>query len=456
MKAVKNLVIGFGKGGKTLAGALAGAGESVMLVEQSEKMYGGTCINVACIPTKAMEFSARLSGMQSGSFEEKAARYLRAVEQKNGLTAALRQKNYEKALSAGVQVLVGSASFVDAEHVSVRKADGSSETVQAERIFINTGATPFIPPIDGLKQSRFCYTSEQLLSLETLPRHLVIIGGGYIGLEFASFFRNFGSEVTIIQDGDVFLPREDAEIAASVLESLTGRGVTVLRNTKTQSVLDLPEGAVLKLETADGETELSADAILVATGRRPNVRDLNLAAAGVELTERGAVKTDETLRTSVPNIWAMGDVVGGLQFTYISLDDSRIIRSQLLGDGSRTTRNRGAVPYSVFLDPPFSRVGLSEAEAVKAGYAVKIAKLPAMAIPKARVLRQPQGLLKAVIDGNTGLILGAHLFCVDSHEMINTVKITMDASLPYTVLRDAIYTHPTMSEAFNDLFATVS
>ena len=195
---------------------------------------------------------------------------------------------------------------------------------------------------------------------------------------------------------------------------------------------------------------------MAATGRRPNVQGLNLAAAGVELTERGAVKTDEHLRTSAPNIWAMGDVAGGLQFTYISLDDSRIVRSQLLGNGARTTENRGSVPYSVFLDPPFSRVGMSEAEAVKAGYSVKIAKLPAMAIPKAKLLRQPEGLLKAVVDANTGLILGAHLFCADSHEMINTVKIAMDAKLPYTVLRDAIYTHPTMSEAFNDLFANLS
>lgn len=456
MKTVKNLIIGFGKGGKTLAGALASAGESVLLVEASEKMFGGTCINVACIPTKAMEFSSRLSKAQGGNFEDRAARYRQAVEEKAKLTAALRQKNYDKAVSAGVEVLVGTASFTDSTHVSVRLSNGDTEEVQAQQIFINTGARPFIPPIDGLKENRFAYTSEQLLALESLPRHLVIIGGGYIGLEFASFFRNFGSEVTILQDGDVFLPREDAEVAVKVLESLESRGIAVLRNTKTKSVQDRPDGAVLTLETAEGQKQLSADAVLVATGRRPNVQGLNLAAAGVELTERGAVKTDEHLCTSAPNIWAMGDVAGGLQFTYISLDDSRIVRSQLLGDGARTTENRGSVPYSVFLEPPFSRVGMSEAEAVKAGYSVKIAKLPAMAIPKAKVLRQPEGLLKAVVDANTGLILGAHLFCADSHEMINTVKIAMDAKLPYTVLRDAIYTHPTMSEAFNDLFANLS
>lgn len=453
MKTVKNLIIGFGKGGKTLAGALAASGESVLLVEKSAQMFGGTCINVACIPTKAMEFSARLSKAQSGDFETRAQRYRLAVEEKTKLTAALRQKNYDKLIAAGAEVLVGTASFMDSTHVSVQKPSGETEIIEAEQIFIDTGAQPFIPPIAGLKESKFVYTSEKLLSLESLPRRLVIIGGGYIGLEFASFFRNFGSEVTILQDGDVFLPREDAEIAGKVLESLETRGIAVLLSAKTMRVEDRAQEALLTIETPDGQTQLPAEAVLVATGRRPNIEGLNLSAAGVERTERGAVKTDERLHTTAKNIWAMGDVTGGLQFTYISLDDSRIVLSQLAGDGARTTGNRGAVPYSVFLDPPFSRVGMSEAEAVKAGYRVKIARLPAMAIPKAKVLRQPEGLLKAVVDADTGLILGAHLFCADSHEMINTVKIAMDAKLPYTVLRDAIFTHPTMSEALNDLFA---
>ena len=456
MKKVKNLIIGFGKGGKTLAVTLAKAGESVLLVEASDKMFGGTCINVACIPTKAMEFSARLSKAQSGDFAAKADRYRQAVEEKSRLTAALRQKNYEKVVNAGAEVIVGTASFKDAQHIAIKLQDGKVETIEAEKIFINTGARPFIPPIEGLKDSKYSYTSEQLLSLDVLPRHLVIIGGGYIGLEFASFFRNFGSEVTIIQDGNVFIPREDRDIASEVLTSLENRGVVVLRNSKTQKVHDMEKNAVLTIETKDGKKQLPSDAILVATGRRPNVQGLNLEVAGVELTERGAIKTDEHLRTSVPNIWAMGDVVGELQFTYISLDDFRIVKSALRGTGDRTKNNRGAVPYSVFLDPPFSRIGLSEEEAIKDGYSIKIAKLPAMAIPKTKILRQQEGILKAVIDAKTNLILGAHLFCADSHEMINIVKIAMDAKLPYTVLRDAIYTHPTMSEGLNDLFASIS
>jgi len=455
MKQYDNIVIGFGKGGKTLAGALVGAGQSVALVERSESMFGGTCINVACIPTKSLEHSARLSAAQGGDFTVRAERYREAVEEKRRLTNMLRQKNYDKAVSAGVDVLVGEASFLDSHRVEVRHGDSGREELRGKRIFLNTGARPFLPPIDGLGDSGYVYTSESLMERELLPRRLAIIGGGYIGLEFASYYTNFGSQVTIIQDGEVFIPREDREVAAAVMESLTARGVRVLRNTKTLGVRDAGGRGELDLDTPQGAETLSADAILVATGRRPNVEGLNLEAAGVSLTGRGTIQVNEHLQTSVPHIWAMGDVAGNLQFTYISLDDSRIVKSQLLGDGSRTTENRGAVPYSVFLDPPLSRVGMTEEEAREKGYEVKVARLPAAAVPKAQVLRRPDGLLKAVVDGRTGLILGAHLFCAQSHEMINLVKMAMDAGLSYTVLRDAVYTHPTMSEASNDLFGTV-
>ena len=330
------------------------------------------------------------------------------------------------------------------------------EEVEAQKIFINTGARPFVPPIPGLQESEYVYLSEGMLELRELPRRMVIIGGGYIGVEFASIYANFGSQVTMVQDGEAFLPREDAEVAAEVLKSLESRGVRVLRSARVEAVEDRAGQALVTVAFAESREQLPADAVLVATGRRPNVAALNLQAAGVELTERGAVKTDERMRTTAPNIWAMGDVAGGLQFTYISLDDFRIVKSQLLGDGSRTTQNRGAVPYSVFLDPPFSRVGLTEAEARAAGYRVRIARLAAGAIPKAQVLQKPVGLLKAVIDAGTGHILGAHLFCEESHELINLLKLAVDAKIPYTVLRDNIYTHPTMSEALNDLFAAVT
>lgn len=455
MRKVKNLIIGFGKAGKTLAGSLAKHGEEVVLVEESEMMYGGTCINVACIPSKAMEYAGRLAKNETGSFEDKAHTYLEAVNNKRVLTAALRGKNYDKVVNTGAEVMLGKASFITDKQVEVLHKDGSKDELEAERIFINTGSRPFIPPIPGLKDASHAYTSEGMLDLDKLPKKLIVLGGGYIGLEFASFYANFGSEVTIIQDSEDFIPREDPEISEAVLKDLLNRNIKVLKSTKTLEVINTQDGIKLNIENKDGLSEIEANALLIATGRRPNVQDLNLEKAGIKLTPRGAIEVDEKLRTSVNNIWAMGDVAGGLQFTYISLDDYRIVQSQLFNDGNRTNQNRGYVPYSVFIDPPLSRVGMSEPEAIKAGYKVKIAKLPAMAIPKAKILKQQNGLLKAIIDADTDLILGAHLYMVDSHEVINLVKIAMDAKLPYTVLRDAIYTHPTMSEALNDLFGSV-
>ena len=456
MRKVDAAIIGFGKGGKTLAGALAAAGKTVALVEKSPKRYGGTCINVACIPTKSLVHSAALSAAQGGTFDERAARYAAAIDEKDRVTGLLRGKNYHKLADLpNVEVVDGTASFVDATHLEVERPDGMREAIEAEQVFVNTGARPFVPPIPGVDGPRV-HVSETLLDVRTLPERLVVIGGGYIGMEFASLYANFGSQVTVVQDGEEFLPREDAEIAAAVLASLEARGIRVVRGADVRRIDDGPDEALVTVAVNGAEEHLPADAVLVATGRRPNVAGLNLEAAGVELTGRGAVRTDEHLRTTAPNIWAMGDVVGGLQFTYISLDDFRIVRDDVLGDGVRTTANRGTVPYSVFLDPPFSRAGMTEQEARAAGLNVKVAKLPAAAIPKAQLLQKPTGLLKAVIDADTDRVLGVHLFCEESYEMVNTAKLAMDAGLPYQVLRDAVYTHPTMSEAFNDLFAQVA
>lgn len=456
MKQYDTIIIGFGKCGKTLAAALGNAGRQVAVVEQSAKMYGGTCINVGCIPSKSLVNSAGHSALLGGGFAEKAERYRQAIAEKERLTDALREKNYQKlAANPHIDVITGKASFTGPERIRVETAQGAID-LSAPQFLINTGARPFVPNIPGLENSRRVYLSETLLDLEALPERLIIIGGGYIGMEFASIYTNFGARVTVIQNEPDFLPREDHEIAQAVLESLQARGVTVLLNTEIESVTAGEDCDTVHIRTAEGEKALPAEAILVATGRRPNTQGLNLQAAGVALNERGAIQTDEFLRTSAPHIWAAGDVTGGLQFTYISLDDYRIIRDQMLGESARTTQNRGAVPYSVFLDPPFSRVGLSEQQAREQGYAVKIARLPAAAIPKAQVLRKTTGLLKAVVDAETDEILGAHLFCSESHEMINLLKLAMDAHLPYPLLRDAIYTHPTMSEALNDLFAALA
>ena len=447
------VIIGFGKGGKTMAGALGAAGKKVALIEKSDRMYGGTCINVGCIPTKSLVYRAGLAAAKGGSFEEKAAAYKAAMEQKEDLTTRLRGKNYQKLDSnPNITVIDGTASFQSPHVVEVEK-DGKTFQVEGEQIFINTGSSAFIPPIEGLKGNPYVYTSEGLLNLTELPSRLVIIGGGYIGVEFSSIYASFGSKVTILQDGDIFLPREDEEIAGAVRESLESRGIRVMTGVKVKALEQAEGRALVAVDNGKEVKKLEAEAVLVATGRRPNTAGLNLEAAGVEIGPRGGIVTDDSLTTTAPHIYAMGDVRGGLQFTYISLDDFRIVKSKVLGDGSYTLKERGAVPYSVFLIPPFSRVGLSEIEAVEKGYKVKVARLAAAAIPKAQVLEQPAGLLKAVIDEETGLILGAHLFCQESYEMINMIKLAMDAKVPYQVLRDTIYTHPTMSEAFNDLFA---
>lgn len=460
MKHYDAAIIGFGKGGKTLAGTLAALGQQVAVIEQSSLRYGGTCINVACIPTKTLVNAAALSHAQGGDFAAKAERFTAAMAEKNRVTTMLRGKNYHKLADLpNVDVIDGRATFADATHLTVQPTgagapDDTPFQIEADRMFINTGARAFVPPIPGVDGPRV-QVSETVLDLEELPERFVVVGGGYIGLEFASMFANFGSQVTVVQDTEAFIPREDADIAAAVLTSLENRNIRIVRSARVDRIEDAAAEATVVVEAGGAIERIPADAVLVATGRRPNLEGLEPEAAGVELTDRGAIKTDKHLRTTVPNIYAMGDVVGGLQFTYISLDDFRIVKEDLLGTGLRTTENRGAVPYSVFLDPPFSRVGMTEQEAREAGYQVKTAQLAAAAIPKAQVLGKPVGLLKAVIDADTDHLLGVHLFCEESHEMINTAKLAIDAKLPYQMLRDAIYTHPTMSEAFNDLFANV-
>lgn len=449
---VQNLILGFGKAGKTLAGFLAKRGEKTALAERSKERYGGTCINVACIPSKSLEYSARLSAAVGGGFAEKAERYAQAVAEKRRLTAMLRQKNYDKVAGTGAAILDGTAAFIDSHTVCVTDEGGTETRVHADRIFINTGAVPIIPAIPGAAESKRCHTSETMMELDALPRRLVVIGGGYIGLEFASYYTNFGSEVTVVQHGADFIPREDAAVAARVRSSLEERGVTILTSAEPLRIEDGAAETTVVVRTAAGERRLLADAVLLATGRTPNTEGLNLTAAGVDVTPRGAVAVDARLRTSVPHIWAMGDVAGGLQFTYISLDDFRIVRDQLVGTGARTTENRGAVPYTVFLDPPLSRVGMTEEEARTAGYDVRVLKLETAAVPKAQVIRNPVGLLKAIVDVKTDRILGAHFFCPGSEEMINLMKVAVDAGITAHTLGQSIYTHPTMSEALNDLF----
>ena len=441
------IVIGFGKAGKTLAAKLAKQGEKVALIEKDARMYGGTCINVGCIPSKRLVLEAERA--PAHDFEVQSEYYHVAVQEKKKLTTALRMANYNKLIDAGVQVINGTASFLDGKTIEVKGAHDTVQILSASKFIINTGGRPIIPAVPGVENNRLVFTSETMMENETLPLRLTIIGGGYIGLEFASMYARFGSKVTILQHSSVFLPKEDRDIAEAVENVLKSYGVSVITGA---GLKEIKEGTAVYTKNGEEDT-LDGDAILLATGRGPNTEGLHAERAGVELTKRGAVVTDKHLRTTTENIWAAGDVCGNLQFTYISLDDSRIILSDMQGDGSRTTENRGAFAYSVFMEPSFSRAGLSEKEAADKGLNYRVVRMNTDMIPKAKVLRKTTGMLKAVIDKDSGKIFGAALFCPESYEIINMVKLAMDHDLDYTVLRDFIYTHPTMSEGLNDLFA---
>ena len=456
MKKYDAIIIGCGKGGKTLAGLLAGKGQNVALIEKSDKMYGGTCINIGCIPSKKLVNSTKvLKDKGLSSFEDRKKFYTESIHNKNTLIGALRGKNYEMlATKDTITVYDGIGSFVSKNIVNIEN-NGHNEQIEGEKIFINTGSTTIIPNIKGLKESRYVYTSTSIMELKELPKKLAVIGAGYIGLEFASMYSEFGSEVTVIDTAEKLLPKEDEEIAQRVKTILEAKGIKFLLKSKIDEVSDRDNRGYIKVLGEEGAAEIEADAILVAIGRKPNTEGLNLEAAGVRTDERGAVIVDDKLKTTTDNIWAMGDVKGGLQFTYISLDDFRIIRDNVYGNGNRTVNDRNVIPYSVFINPPLSRVGMTESEAVAKGYEVKTGKIEAMAIPKAKIEGVTDGLLKTVIDAKTDKILGCTLLCNTSHEMINVVAAAMKAEQKYTFLKDMIFTHPTMSEALNDLFGSV-
>lgn len=456
MKKYDAVIIGFGKAGKTLAAELAGHEWSVAMVERSDKMYGGTCINIGCIPTKALVHSAALAAAGHPlTFDQRRIYYREAIASKTALVGLLRDKNYHKlADNARIDVYTGEGSFASPETVIVKTTTGTQE-ITGKYIIINTGAETVLPPIDGIAQSRRVYTSTSIMELEELPRRLVIVGGGYIGLEFASMYASFGSQVTVLEGFAELVPREDRDIAAAVQETLEKKGIAFRMSARVGSVSDTERGvtvAVTDAQTGKGY-EIAGDAVLLATGRRPNTAGLNLAAAGVGTDERGAVRVDAHLHTTAPRIYAAGDVTGGLQFTYVSLDDYRIIRDELLGDGVRTTADRGPVPYSVFIEPTLSHVGMHEAEARKTGRDIRVNKIAVAAFPRSRILGSTEGVLKAVIDAHTDEILGCTLFGAESGEVINTVATAMKHGVKARELSNSIYTHPSMSESLNDLFA---
>ncbi|WP_196093688.1 reactive chlorine resistance oxidoreductase RclA [Citrobacter sp. Res13-Lact-LER2-35-b] len=427
MNQYQAIIIGFGKAGKTLAATLAKTGWRVAIIEQSNTMYGGTCINIGCIPTKTLVHDAELQHDFAAAMQRKAS-----------VVSFLRDKNFHNLADLeNVDVIEGRAEFIDNHTVRVVQPTGEIE-LSGEKIFINTGAQATMPNVAGLMTTPGVFDSTGLLNLTQRPERLGVLGGGYIGVEFASMFANFGSKVTIYEAAPLFLAREDRDIADAIANILRDKGVEIILNARVQAVSS-HDGAV-QVQMPEGVQ--TVDALLVASGRKPATENLQLQKAGVDVNERGAIVVNKYLRTSADNIWAMGDVTGGLQFTYISLDDFRIVRDNLLGEGLRNTGDRQNVPYSVFMTPPLSRVGMTEEQARASGAAVQVVTLPVAAIPRARVMNDTRGVLKAVVNRETKQILGVSLLCVDSHEMINIIKTVMDAGLPYTTLRDQIFTHP--------------
>lgn len=452
MEKVKNLIIGFGKAGKTLAGFLATQGESTMLVEKDPKMYGGTCINVACIPSKFLTHRSDLREISSMTDEEY---YKKAIKDKKTFIAKLNDANYHKvADKENAEVVDGLASFKDDHTVIIKTSDVERE-VYAERIYINTGSEPFIPNIDGLKVGNRVHTSETLLNLEEFPERLTILGGGFIGLEFAATYAKFGSKVTVIDRADKVLPSEDNDVADVVYESYKNLGVEFIFNADVTKVDENEDSVKITYSTDEGEKSINSDAFLVATGRSANTHGLKPENAGIKLDDRGFIKVNDHLQTNKDHIFAMGDINGGPQFTYVSLDDYRIVKSYLFDEGSYSLANRQEIAFSAFLHPTFSKVGLTEKEAKDKGYKIKVGSLPVSAIPKAKVLENQTGIYKTIIDAETDQILGAVLFGEESHEVINIIVTAMIMKMPYKKLGNQIYTHPTMAEALNDLFGAV-
>ncbi|MYU79890.1 FAD-dependent oxidoreductase [Ligilactobacillus salivarius] len=441
MQEFKNIVIGFGKGGKTLAKNLAAKGESVLVVEKSKKMYGGTCINIACLPSKNMIINAQ----RGINFED-------AVKEKDEMTTVLRNKNYHMvADEETATVLDGTAKFIDNHTIEIVLDSGERTEVKGERIFINTGATPIIPQVKGLKESKYILDSTAAMDQNSLPNELVILGAGYIGMEFASMFARYGAKVTVLDTNEKFLKREDDDISEMLFNDLSQDGIEFKLGVKVVEVKDLSDKVEIIYEINGKKQTVKADKLLVATGRKPVTEGLGLENTDIELDERGAIKVDDYLRTTAENVWAIGDVKGGPQFTYISLDDFRIIFDQLYGKGKRKVSDRNLVPYSVFITPALSRVGLNEVEAKNKEIEYKLFKLAATSIPKAKVIGNTRGMYKILVDPDTEEILGATIYGEESYEVINLIALTMKAKLPYTMLRDQIYTHPTMTEALNDV-----
>jgi pyruvate/2-oxoglutarate dehydrogenase complex dihydrolipoamide dehydrogenase (E3) component len=454
------IVIGSGQAGTPLSTTLAKAGWKTAIIEREH--VGGTCINEGCTPTKTMVASGRVAylarrgadyGVQTGPV---TIDMTKVRQRKRDIVESFRigsQRRIET--TDGVDLLIGEASFAGPKTLEVRLNNGETHQLTAGTIFINAGARPAKPSITGV-ETVSTLNSTSIMELDEVPEHLLVVGGGYIGLEFGQLFRRFGSQVTVIQRGAGLLAREDPDVALEVANIIREDGLEVLLETKPVSVEQSTTGAIsLTVQTKMGERILHGSHLLMAAGRVPNTDWLNLDAAGIQTDKRGFIQVNERLETNVPGIYALGDIKGGPAFTHISYDDFRIIRTNLLEKGNASIHER-LVPYTVFIDPQLGRIGLSETDARAQGRNIRVARMPMNYVARALEMDESRGFMKAVVDAETNQILGAAVLGIEGGEIMAILEVAMIGKVPYTVLRDAVFAHPTLAESLNNLFSTLN
>jgi pyruvate/2-oxoglutarate dehydrogenase complex dihydrolipoamide dehydrogenase (E3) component len=453
------IVIGSGQGGNPLCGALAQAGLRTALIERSH--IGGTCVNEGCTPTKTMLASGRVAylarrgkeyGVQTGDIRIDMQR---VRQRKRDIVDSFRngsQKRLEK--TANLDLIFGEASFMGPKNVSVRLQDGAQRTFSADRIFINAGARPSVPKLEGLQDVPFL-DSTSIMELDSVPEHLLVLGGGYVGLEFAQLFRRLGSRVTIVHSREQLLVGEDADVAEEVLAILKQDGIEVMLKSRAERIVKSGGGIQLTVRAGQEPRIVQGSHLLTATGRTPNTDSLNVGAAGIATNERGFIKVNTKLETNVEGIYALGDINGGPAFTHISYDDFRILRTNLVEKGSATTENR-FVPYTLFIDPQLGRVGITEEQARAQNKKIRIAKMPMTYVARALEVDETRGFMKAIVDAESKQILGAAVLGIEGGEIMSMLQLAMMGHLPFTALREATFAHPTLAESLNNLFTHFS
>ena len=451
------LVLGSGTGGKLIAWHMAQSGRRTASIER--KWIGGACPNVACMPSKNEIASARVAYLlrhaaeygwtiSSGAIDMAVVR-----KRKREMVEAQVTKHLENYKASGAELIMGSGRFIAPRTIEVRLNDGGTRVLAGDQVFINVGTHAAIPNVPGLEAAK-PLTNIEALELGYLPPHLVVLGGGYVGLELAQAYRRFGSRVTVLEQGPQLMGREDRDVAEEIQRILSCEGIEFLLNAEVAEVRGRSgEGLSLTLRTGSGERDIEGSDILVAAGRVPNTAGIGLEEAGVALDERGYVRTNERLETNAAGVWALGECAGSPQFTHVSEDDFRIVIDNIAG-GKRSTRDR-LVPYCMFTDPPLAHVGLSEGEAERQNVAARVGRLPTSAVLRAQAIGEMQGLMKILVGANDDRILGFTMIGSEAGEVMAVVQTAMLAGLPYTQLRDAVLAHPTMAEGLGFLLASV-